>query len=145
MADLALSDWGAVLTAVLGDGPKPTEDAPSPTIEVGREYRLLPTARFSADRSDLPEEGTTRVRVVEDADDDGDYLVMPLDGRTVGDPGDITRFVLGRYLVPLDDAPRPAAPNVAQAAREVAEEVGLITFAGRAFAAFADKLEGKSE
>ncbi|SCL33071.1 hypothetical protein GA0070616_4627 [Micromonospora nigra] len=138
------------LTAVLGDEPKPAPNPARTLVEVGREYRLLPDSRYrDGGRTTVASEGTTRVRVAAPLDDDGDAPVTPLDGRHGGNPL-ITRYVDPKYLVPIDDPqPTPAAVDVAQAAREVADYYGVSgSFVdgeiSGAFRRFVDKLEGRA-
>lgn len=85
--------------------PVAFDPAPAvPAIEEGKEYRLLPSATFCGGaRSDMPKEGTTRVRVLRATPDgDGDVYVEPLDGEAAGKPGN-GRYVHPEHLAPIPD------------------------------------------
>lgn len=129
------------LNTLLVDAP--AAKAETVAVEVGREYRLLPGSKYVAGTDCVfVDDRATRVRVVRGLDMDGDVYVKALDG---DDPG-FSAHVDPKYLAPLTEEPANPSPDVAQAARTIADRLDERhhPISAIAFRQFADLLEGKS-
>lgn len=88
---------GSKYLAPLTDEPTEAEPIPAGLAAVGKVFRLAPDAEDGLG-SDLGD--ATRVRLLSiEPDDDGDYMVKPLDGDNAG----AHLYVSGEYIVGLTD------------------------------------------